>query len=175
MLQDFTTQVGAHMPRMYRVALRMVSDVDRAQDVVQDACVKALRKVEDFNGRASLATWLHRITVNCARDHLQGNHREKKKIEALGARMVQSPSSPPDPSLAVEQREMIDMVLQQVRLLPDDCRSAFILTQLDGYSYDEAAVIEDQPRGTMASRVYRAKKLLQEQMNARIRGQGHGE
>lgn len=164
MSQDFATRMGAHIPRMYRVALRIVFDADRAHDVVQDACVKALRKIDSFNGDASLASWLHRITVNCARDQLRGNHREKKKIEAFGLRMVQSPSSPPDPGGAVEQREMIDMVLQHVRLLPDDCRTAFVLTQLDGYSYDEAGEIQDQPRGTVASRVFRAKKLLLERM-----------
>ena len=59
---------------------------------------------------------------------------------------------------------MIDMVLQQVQLLPDDCRTAFVLTQLDGYSYDEAGEIEDQPRGTVASRVFRAKQLLLKRM-----------
>lgn len=142
------------------MALRIVFDVDRAHDVVQDACVKALRKMDSFSGQSSLATWLHQITVNCARDYLRGRQREKQKIETFGLRVVQSASSPPDPGHDMEQREMIDMVLQQVDLLPDDCRSAFVLTQLDGYSYDEAGEIEDQPRGTVASRVFRAKQLL---------------
>jgi RNA polymerase sigma-70 factor, ECF subfamily len=164
MPQDFATQMGAHIPRMYRVALRIVFDTDRAHDIVQDACVKALRKIDNFNGDASLASWLHRITVNCARDYLRGNHREKKKIEAFGLKVVQSPCSALSPSGAIEQREMIDMVLQQVQLLPDDCRTAFVLTQLDGYSYDEAGEIEDQPRGTVASRVFRAKQLLLKRM-----------
>jgi RNA polymerase sigma-70 factor (ECF subfamily) len=164
MPQDFATQMGEHIPRMYRVALRIVFDSDRAHDVVQDACVKALRKIDNFNGDASLASWLHRITVNCARDHMRGNHREKKKIEAFGLRVVQSPGSALSPAGAIEQREMIDMVLQQIQLLPDDCRTAFVLTQLDGYSYDQAGEIEDQPRGTVASRVFRAKQLLLKRM-----------
>jgi RNA polymerase sigma-70 factor (ECF subfamily) len=149
---------------MYRVALRIVFDADRAHDVVQDACVKALRRIDSFNEQSSLATWLHQITVNCARDHLRGSNRDKKKVEAFGLRVLQSPYSPPDPGRALEQREMIDMVLQQVNLLPDDCRTAFVLTQLDGYSYDEAGEIQDQPRGTVASRVFRAKQLLLKRM-----------
>ena len=164
MSQDFATQMGAHIPRMYRVALRIVFDADRAHDVVQDACVKALRSIDNFNGEASLASWLHRITVNCARDHLRGDHRERKKIEAVGLRVAQSPPVQPSPAGAMEQREMIDMVMEQVNLLPDDCRSAFVLTQLDGYSYDEAGEIQDQPRGTVASRVFRAKQLLLKRM-----------
>jgi RNA polymerase sigma-70 factor (ECF subfamily) len=72
------------------------------------------------------------------------------------------------PALNAERRELYEIAYDAVESLPDDCRIAFILTQLDGYSYDEAAAIEAQPRGTMASRVYRAKKILLEQMNARI-------
>ena len=59
------------MPRIYRVALRMMGRADDAREVVQEACLKALRAAGGFDGRAALATWLHRITVNCARDHLR--------------------------------------------------------------------------------------------------------
>ena len=74
------------------------------------------------------------------------------------------------PWVSAEKRELHGIAVALVESLPDDCRAAFILTQLDGYSYDDAAIIENQPRGTMASRVFRAKKMLLEQMNARMDG-----
>ena len=65
------------------------------------------------------------------------------------------------------------MARRLVDQLPDDCRLAFALTQLDGYSYDEAAEIEGRPRGTMASRVYRAKRILLKKMHAHIDGRAN--
>lgn len=164
-------QLSDHVPRMYRVALRIVGDLDEAQDIVQDACVKALRRMGSFDGRAALATWLHRITVNCARDHLRAQRRAVRNGVSMNDEIAgMLTATQLLPSDKAERRELHDIASTLVKSLPDDCRIAFTLTQLDGYSYDEAAIIEDQPRGTMASRVFRAKKILLEQMNARIDG-----
>ena len=154
-------ELTEHLPRMYRVALRMVGDADRARDVAQEACVKALQGMGGFGGHSSLTTWLHRITVNCAVDHLRSRERSLSgrvdmSVELAGI----STSLVAGPALLVERREMFERAVELMDKLPEDCRSAFTLTQLDGYSYDDAAVIEGQPRGTIASRVYRAKRIL---------------
>ena len=161
-------QISLHVPRMYRVALRLVADADKAQDVVQEACVKALSGVGGFDGQSMLSTWLHQITVNCAMDALRSEQRKAKAYSDLIAQAA--PRVAVSPDVAAERREMFDLAWALVKKLPDDCRSAFMLTQLDGYSYDEAAEIEGQARGTMASRVFRAKKILLEQMNTSIDG-----
>lgn len=150
------------------MALRLVADSDRAQDVVQEACVKALSGMDGFDGQSMLSTWLHRITVNCAMDALRSEQRKARAYSDLIAQAAPRSAAPPD--VAAESREMFDLAWGLVEKLPEDCRSAFMLTQLDGYSYDEAAEIEGQPRGTMASRVFRAKKILLEQINARTDG-----
>lgn len=161
-----------HLSRMYRVALRIVGNVDSAQDVAQEACVKALRNANGFDGRASMATWLHRITVNCAHDHLRksrrvDNGRTDWDRDAMGMlAMLEA-----NPAQRAEQEETYHQAMALVVKLPDDCRSAFMLTQLDGYSYDEAAAIENLSRGTVASRVYRARQILMEQMNHRGSGE----
>ena len=66
MVETLATEIAGHMSRMYRVALRIVGSADVAQEVAQDACVKALRGTDAFDGRSALAAWLHRIAVNCA-------------------------------------------------------------------------------------------------------------
>jgi RNA polymerase sigma-70 factor (ECF subfamily) len=172
MSETITQELAGHVPRMYRVALRIVGNVDAAQEVAHDACVKALRGAEEFDGRAAVATWLHRITVNCAHDHLRKNRRfadcradwDSQTVGTLA--MLEA-----GPAQRAEQSELYRLALGLVAKLPEDCRSAFMLTQLDGYTYDEAAAIENLSRGTVASRVYRARQILVEQMNHHLAGE----
>ncbi len=166
------SQIGQHVPRMYRVAYRLLADADKAHDVVQEACVKALAGMGRFNGQATLATWLHRITVNCAKDAVRSHDRAKNARAALQSQTIND-ATPPSPALAAENKELGDLAWRLLEELPDDCRAAFALTQLDGYSYDDAAEIQGQPRGTIASRVFRAKRILLEQMNAHIGGRNN--
>ena len=168
MSANAASQIAVHVPRMYRVALRMVGDVDGAQDVVQEACVKALAGLDKFTGQSAMGTWLHRITVNCATDKLRASARQEQSLERLQAQVGESAAR--SAAESAENRELTGLAWRLVDQLPDDCRSSFVLTQLDGYTYDEASEIEGQPRGTIASRVFRAKKILVEQMNAHIDG-----
>jgi RNA polymerase sigma-70 factor (ECF subfamily) len=162
-------QISLHVPRMYRVAYRLLADADKAHDVVQEACVRALTHVDGFDGRATITTWLHRIAVNCAKEAMRTDSRKEHAHRRLQSQPVnQAPWL--CPAEAAETKELTDLAWTLLENLPRDCRSAFALTQLDGYSYDEAAEIEDEPRGTIASRVFRAKKILLEQMNAHIHG-----
>ena len=172
MRQPVVDNLHEHLPRLYRVALRLLGDPEEAQEVVQVACVKALDSAASFAGRAAVTTWLHRITVNCAVDHL-------RRVQRVSRNQVPGDSelhgllagAASDPARRTEQRELFEIARLALESLPDDCRSAFVLTQIDGYSYDEVAAIEGQPRGTIASRVFRAKKTLVELL-ARRTGQG---
>ncbi len=166
MKETLATQIAEHLPRMYRVALRMLGCMEAAQDVAQNACVLALKGAEGFEGRSDLVTWLHRITVNCAHDHLRKCRQpESGQIDRDGGVMGILTMLEATPAEQAERNEIYHLAMKLILALPDDCRSAFMLTQLDGYSYDEAAAIEKLSRGTVASRVYRARKILMEQMN----------
>ena len=136
---------------MYRVALRIIGSADAAQEVAQDACVKALRGADKFDGRSALATWLHRITVNCAHDHLRKcrqTERGRADWDHDAAGLLTTMDA--GPAELAEQNETYRLAMSLVAKLPYACRSAFMLTQLDGYTYDEAAVIENLSRGTVA-------------------------
>jgi len=151
--------LAEYLPRMYRVALRHVGDADKAEEVVQNACVKALQHSDQFAGEANVTTWLHRITVNCSIDMLRGNGRAQTNmtLDEIGGFLEQQETNP---SLQAERRELQLIAEVLVGELPAECRTAFILTQMDGYSYDEAAGIVGVSRGTLASRVFRARNLL---------------
>ncbi len=172
MRKTMAQELPAHASRMYRVALRIVGSTDAARDVAQEACVKALRGAERFNGRSTLATWLHSITVNCARDHVRKNRQMDRGRSDWDEETAGIPSMlEATPAERAERDELYRVALGLVAALPDDCRSAFVLTQLDGYTYEEVAAIEDLPRGTIASRVYRARKILMEQMDRHLAGE----
>jgi len=163
--------ISQHVPRIYRVALRILGDHDRAQDVAQETCLKALRGIKKFDGRSSLSTWLHRIAVNCALTHLRQDKRQAgSRVDLDGEVAEVLVAVGGRPAGNVEQAELQRIASSLVGALPDDCRTAFVLTQLDGYDYDAVSEILNVPRGTVASRVYRAKKILLEQMNAHMDG-----
>jgi len=172
MSETIAQELAGHVPRMYRVALRIVGDVDAAQEVAHDACVKALRGAKRFDGRATVATWLHRITINCAHDHLRKSRRADDCRAGWDSQTVGMLAMlEADPAQRAEQSELYCLALGLVAKLPEEFRSAFMLTQLDGYTYDEAAAIEDISRGTVASRVYRARQILLEQMHVHLDGE----
>lgn len=172
MRETIAGELGGHVARMYRVALRIVGSKDTAQEIAQDACVKALRGADKFDGRAAVATWLHRITVNCAHDRMRKDRRAHEGTlagdhDVAGAQTAVEAG----PAERAERSDTYRLALSLLAKLPDDCRSAFVLTQLDGYTYDEAAAIENLARGTIASRVYRARQILMEQIAERLGGE----
>jgi RNA polymerase sigma-70 factor (ECF subfamily) len=167
MNQPFAAELAGQVARMYRVALRIVGCPDAAQEVAQEACVKALRGGEEFAGRSSAATWLHRITVNCAHDHLRKSRRlARGRTDWDRAGLGTLAQFDATPAECAERGELYRIAIGLIAELPDDCRSAFVLTQLDGCTYDEAAAIEELSRGTVASRVHRARKILMERIDA---------
>jgi RNA polymerase sigma-70 factor (ECF subfamily) len=172
MMETLAMEIAGHVPRMYRVAMRIVGNPDAAQEVAQDACVKALHGIDGFDGRAALATWLHRITINCAHDHVRKNHRiDRGRVEWRQETLGLLAAAEAGPAEQAEKNDAYRAALKLVAALPDDCRAAFMLTQLDGYTYDEAAAIESASRGTIASRVFRARQILIDQMNHRLDGE----
>jgi RNA polymerase sigma-70 factor (ECF subfamily) len=154
--------LAGHVPRLYRVALRILGNHHSAEEVVQEVCLKVLEKSESnrFLGEAQPTTWLHRVTVNCSLDRVRRENVEERSRQAIDSGSVHVPLATPDQ--VVERQELYRLAMSQVAVLPDDYRTAFVLTQIDGYSYDEAAQIEGKPRGTIASRVARAKAILVE-------------
>lgn len=162
--------VTSHVPRMRRVALRFLSDPDDADEVVQEACLRAVRSHSSFDGNSEVSTWLHSIVTRCALDRIRVRRRHAQHVTSIGHEdMLEVLDRAPDGPLEQTQRKELSEILNAaIALLPDDCRDAFALTQLDGYSYDEAARIEGQPRGTIASRVYRAKQILTDRLQKQL-------
>lgn len=151
----FDELMRAHQDRVFGVCLRMLRDRDAALDATQETFITVFRKADRFAGRSAFSTWLYRVAVNTCYDATRKAKRHR--TEALP-----ESSDPPDDKAvddlaAVELRPDIEAALED---LPEEFRSAVILTDLEGLSLQTVADILDVPVGTIKSRVFRGRKLL---------------
>ena len=133
---------------MYRLALHLVRDPETAQDVTQEAFVHAFRSLPRFRGTAKFSTWLYRIARNCAVDAIRKRDRRKRLERGLA-----EPEPVADASLRAALVHAIDA-------LPRDLREAFVVIEVFGLSYREAAGVLGVLPGTLKSRMHRTRRLL---------------
>jgi RNA polymerase sigma-70 factor, ECF subfamily len=155
-----------HERRAYNLALRITGDPWEAADVGQDAFVKALSALKDFRTEARFSTWLHRIVLNTAYDHLRRRRPETLEEEALehAAQGSRSSFGPGDPGIV----DPLPQPLREALLaLPEPFRLAVVLCDLLDFGYAEAADILQVREGTIKSRLFRARALLARDLTAR--------
>jgi RNA polymerase sigma-70 factor (ECF subfamily) len=153
-----------HERRVYNLALRTLGNPWDAADVAQEAFIKAFRNLASFKGEARFGTWLHRIAVNAAYDHLR-----RQRPEPMDAEILDDLSSPAGPAALVGSgRDGIDPAIDglsdplraALMRLDDGFRFAVVLCDLLGFPYNEAAQILGVQEGTIKSRIFRAREAL---------------
>lgn len=164
----FNELLGAHEKRMYAVCLRMCGNHEDAQDCLQEAMLRVFRAISGFKGQASFSTWVYRVTMNTCLDELR--RRKNKQTSSLDSLLDAgwSPSdemdTPERHAIAAEKQEAIRNTISE---LPEDMRSAIILRDIQGFSYDEIARILEINVGTIKSRISRGREKLRERFLAR--------
>lgn len=144
------------LPRMRRFARGLARDPDRADDLVQEACERALMRLNQFGVGTRLDSWLYRIIYTRWIDRLR-----RGKTRSAHLTVLKSGDDQVAPSGAAERPLETAMDLKAaLAALPEDHRAAILLVGVEGYSYSEAAAVMDVPVGTMASRVARARSTL---------------
>ena len=148
----FGELVARHRNRLWAVALRTVGNPEDAEDVVQDAVIKAFRHADAFRGDAAVVTWLHRITVNTALDALRSAARRPQQTDReLDA------VDPRDHVGRGEQQLDVRAALAQI---PDEQRAAVVLVDMLGLSVAETATVLEVALGTVKSRCFRGRARL---------------
>jgi RNA polymerase sigma-70 factor (ECF subfamily) len=142
------------------VAYRMTGNSQLAEDLAQEAFIKAWRKLPQFRGDCSFRVWLGRIVTNTTLDYLRRQNPEQPLDETL----LPAPSAEEAPLRHLEREEMRQLVRQAVLSLPAQCRVALILREYEGLSYREIAETLDIPMGTVMSRLHYARQLLRERL-----------
>ena len=162
----FNQLMGMHEKRMYAVALRMCSNREDAQDCLQEAMLRVYRAIGGFKGQSSFGTWVYRITMNTCLDELR---RKKNKQNVSFDNLLDQGWSPADDSASPEKKvmqiEMRKSISTSIQELPEDMRSAIIMRDIHGYSYDEIADILGVNVGTIKSRISRGREKLREKLS----------
>lgn len=150
----FAELVSRHQRKVYAVCLRMLNNVEDAQDATQDAFLAALRRAGTFQGEAAFSTWLYRVAVNAAID--LGRRRTRHRTTLLEPDDSRA-AAVPDPGDAVSTSVTVQAALAR---LPEDARVAIVLCDLCRLPYAEVADILGVAVGTVKSRVFRARLTM---------------
>lgn len=166
----FDLLVSKYQRRLGRLISRFVRDPAEAEDVTQDAFIKAYRALPGFRGESAFYTWLYRIGINTAKNHLLANKRRAPTSTPFDAEEAESYDdigllhevSTPENELMSKQ--VVDVVQASLQKLPEDLRSALTLREIEGLSYEEIAVVMNCPVGTVRSRIFRAREAVAESL-----------
>ncbi len=165
----FDLLVRKYQHRVVALIGRYVHDWSEAQDVAQDTFLRAYRALGNFRGDAQFSTWLHRIAVNTAKNHLVAHKRRPpgEDIDIDDAENFESALRLRDndtPERELMRQEMEQTVMRAVEALPEELRTAITLREVEGMSYDEIAQQMQCPIGTVRSRIFRARDAIDAQL-----------
>ncbi len=171
----FDTLVLKYQNRVVQLANRFVKDPSEAQDVGQEAFIRAYRALPRFKGDSAFYTWLHRIVINVAMNHLISRPYRilSSKVDLEVAERnpsVWALQSMEGPEALLINDEIINKIQQTMDELPESLRIAIELREFEGKSYDEMARIMNCPLGTVRSRLYRAREILDVQLQLLLVG-----
>jgi hypothetical protein len=161
----FNLLVSRYQNKVAGLLTRYISHND-IPDVVQESFIKAYRSIESFRGDSAFYTWLYRIAVNTAKNYLtaQGRRPPSEDILAEDAEGYDVGTHLRDvdtPENEMLSSELEKVVFDTIHSLPEDLRTAITLRELEGLSYEEIAEIMDCPVGTVRSRIFRAREVIE--------------
>lgn len=171
----FDMLFARYQVKILNLISRYVRDSEEVQDVAQEAFIKAYRALPRFRGDSAFYTWLYRIAINTAKNHLVARSRRPPSMDVDiqdadyrdDADMLRDTE---DPESALSRDQLQETIHKALADLPDDLRSALTLREFDGLSYEQIAQVLDCPVGTVRSRIFRAREFVDERMQPMLLG-----
>lgn len=165
----FDVLVRKYQHKILNLIIRYVHDPSEAQDVAQEAFIKAYRALGNFRGDSAFYTWLYRIAINTAKNFLvaQGRRPPGSDIDAQDAEQYDVDSRLKErdtPEHELLKNELERTVFDAIGDLPEDLRTAITLREMEGMSYEDIATAMDCPIGTVRSRIFRAREAIDERI-----------
>jgi RNA polymerase sigma-70 factor (ECF subfamily) len=169
----FDLLVAKYHRKVLRLISRLVRDPAEVEDIAQETFIKAYRALPQFRAESAFYTWLYRIAVNTAKNYLSASNRRPIPMSDLMRADDEDDSSMPsfEPSVDVQtpdsvllSREIAKTVEQAMEALPADLRTAVMLREIEGLSYEEIAAAMNCPIGTVRSRIFRARDAIAEKL-----------
>jgi RNA polymerase sigma-70 factor (ECF subfamily) len=165
--------VDRHQGKLHGILTRMLGDRLLAEELAQEAFVKAYLGIQDFRGEAGFGTWLIQIGIHAARDHLR-RQRRRRQLNVVSLDELRearrSSSDPPDERRASDPFDVLDdhqrseLMMRALGFLPFEYREVLVLRHLEGWAYENIAVLTGDTVGTLKVRAHRARKLLKDQL-----------
>ena len=164
--QAFGLLVTKYQRKLMRLVTRLVRDPAEAEDVTQEAFIKAYRALPNFRGESAFYTWLYRIGINAAKNWLVANGRRAPTSTAIdseeaenyeGSELLHDSNTPERILMSRQIGETVNAAMDR---LPEDLRTAISLREIDGLSYEEIASAMNCPIGTVRSRIFRAREAI---------------
>ena len=160
--------VERYQGRVYALICGMVRDREEARDLTQDALIKAYKNLERFRLESSFYTWLYRIAMNVAIDHLR--KMKKRQHEAFDEGIASKDSDGTliaahdraNPAKELHRRQLNEQIFDALETLSPDHRQVILLREIEGLSYEEIAETMDIPEGTVMSRLFYARRKLRD-------------
>ncbi len=167
----FNALVLKYQHKIVNLVSRYVHDPALSFDVAQEAFIKAYRGLHNFRGESAFYTWLYRIAINTAKNHIVSESRRNPdiSIDAQDAEQIGGESALKEyatPEAELLSSEIQATVQKAVESLPDDLRTAIILRELEGMSYEEIAQAMNCPIGTVRSRIFRAREAIDKSLKS---------
>jgi RNA polymerase sigma-70 factor, ECF subfamily len=166
----FDLLVAKYQRKIFRLLSRLVRDPAEIEDVAQEAFIKAYRALPNFRGDSAFYTWLYRIAINTAKNYLVSQGRraptsteaDVEEAETFDDGDQLRDLNTPDSMLLTKQ--VADAVNRAIEQLPEDLKTAIVLRELEGLSYEEIAESMGCPIGTVRSRIFRAREAIAEEL-----------
>jgi RNA polymerase sigma-70 factor (ECF subfamily) len=162
----FELLVSKYQRKIFRLLSRLIRDPAEIEDVAQEAFIKAYRALPNFRGESAFYTWLYRIAINTAKNYLVAQGRRaptSTETEVEDAENFDDADQLRDvntPDSMLQSRQVGEAVNRAIEKLPEDLRTAIVLRELEGLSYEEIAESMNCPIGTVRSRIFRAREAI---------------
>lgn len=170
--QAFDLLMMRHQGRVRALIYRYVKDADEASDLAQDTFIKAYKAIQSFRGDSQFYTWIYRIAVNTAKNHLiSRSRRPTTSLDDEDHDFSRNPAlhDGDTPEGDLLQDELLQVIESALGDMPEQLRRALILRELEGLSYEAIAKATDAPVGTVRSRIFRARALVGKRIDPLIK------
>ena len=162
-LQAFDLLVLKYQSRLISTAFKFVKDLQIAEDLVQDSFIKSFKSIGSFREDSTFYTWIYRITVNTSKNYLVSKKRKDELLQtdiSEEANYVIEPMEKDTPEDLFHANQLHKVIIESLNGLGEDTKTALTLREFDGLSYEQIAEIVNCPVGTVRSRIFRGREVI---------------
>ena len=158
----FNFLMTKYYPRVYASLFAFTKSKEDSEDLSQQTFIKVWKKINSFRGDSAFFTWVYRIAINLAKNHVVSSNYKKDKVNISADAIEMDFASHANPETDLMHSQSLNNVRSFINGLPESLRTAFTLRESDGLSYEEISLITDTPIGTVRSRIFRARESVLE-------------